>query len=263
VSETVFGVVGTGRLGTAVYELAIAQGHTARTYDSRRLPSEDTEPAPDVVVDCSAPAALPGVVRLCRHWRRPLVECVSGLEKSHQRRLAELGAETAVVFAPNLTLGNYLQSRALRCVAEILKAMQRAGTTASMPEVAILERHPARKAHRPSTTATELARLWVDLTGSPVADIASLRAGPGVSDHKVQLDWAGQALTFAHGVRSLDTAAAGAVGVGIWAVGLPAGTYPAHDVVDQMLAATAGGRPDGHEEQGRRPYGCQCKRADH
>ncbi|MBW4704209.1 MULTISPECIES: dihydrodipicolinate reductase C-terminal domain-containing protein [unclassified Micromonospora] len=245
-SEPVLGVVGRGRLGTAVRDLARAEGHEVRVYASRALPDPRTETAPDVVVDCSAPAALTGVAELCHHWRRPLVQCVSGLDEQQEAVLGRLGRSVAVVAAPNLTLGNYLLSRAVRCVAEVVTTMARAGVTGAVPEAAVFERHPARKAHRPSTTAVQLSRLWTSLTGHEVSDVASLRAGDAVSDHELRLGWDGQSLALVHTVGSIRTAAAGAIGIAAAATSLPVGVHHAHDVFDQMLAVMGG---DGGKDQ--------------
>ncbi|MFH8476217.1 dihydrodipicolinate reductase C-terminal domain-containing protein [Streptomyces sp. NPDC018000] len=248
--EPVIGVVGAGRLGRAVRTLATAEARVVRLYDPRDTGSWHAVPAPDVILDCSAPALTGPVADLCRDLALPLVECVSGHSGEQLERLSALGGRTTVVLAHNLSLGNYLQTRALRCVADVLVTMERAGLKGVVPEAAILERHPVTKAHRPSATAQTLAREWSQYTGSPAADVASLRSGPAVSDHEVRLVWAGQALTVAHAVHSLDAAAAGAIGVADWAAGRSHGTYTVHEVFDHMMAAMAS-RPSagGHAEE--------------
>ncbi|MYV49609.1 dihydrodipicolinate reductase C-terminal domain-containing protein [Streptomyces sp. SID2888] len=238
--EPVIGVVGAGRLGGAIRRLAAAEGHTVRVYDPHDPGSWYTAPIPDVVVDCSIAALVDKVAGLCDDLGLPLVECVSGLTPEQWERLSALGERTAVVLAHNLSLGNYLQTRALRLVADILVTMERAGLRGTMPEAAVLERHPVTKAHRPSTTAVALAEEWARHTGSLAADIASLRSGSAVSDHEIRLVWAEQALTFTHEVRFLDAAAVGAIGVAGWAVGRAPGTYTVHEVFDDMLATMAG-----------------------
>jgi 4-hydroxy-tetrahydrodipicolinate reductase len=237
----VLGVVGTGRLAGAVGRIATAEGRVVRAYDPRHHEGWHAGPAPDVIIDCSAPAVTGQVADLCRAARRPLVECVSGLAAAETDRLAELSKTTAVVMAVNLSLGNYLQVRALRCVAEILLTMERAGIAGAVPEAAILERHPATKEHRPSSTAVALGREWLEGSGHPAGDVASLRGGWAVSEHQVRLSWADQAFTLTHEVRSLEAAAAGAIGVASWAVTQAPGWYTAHQAFDHLLAAMASG----------------------
>jgi 4-hydroxy-tetrahydrodipicolinate reductase len=246
--EPAIGVFGTGRLGRAIELRATAEGHAVHVYDPRRPEQWDSVPVPDVLVDCSVPAAVARAVDLSGRLGIPLVECVSGLGDDQRRLLDEHAAKATVVLAPNLSLGNYLQTRVLRYVAQVVVTMERAGITGAVPEAAVLERHPTTKAERPSTTASLLAGGWSDHTGQPVADIASLRSGPAVSDHEVRLDWAEQALTFTHQVRSLHAAASGAIGAAGWSVGRAPGTYPLHEVFDDLLATMAGvaaDRPEG------------------
>ncbi|CAL9286638.1 dihydrodipicolinate reductase C-terminal domain-containing protein [Streptomyces sp. SudanB182_2057] len=243
--EPTLGIVGTGRLGRAVRDLAVSEGHPVTLLDPRQPGSWDARTAVDAVVDCSAPAAVGAAARLCRRLGVPLVECVSGLGTEERRLLDGLSAEVPVVLAPNLSLGNYLQTRALRLVAEVVTTMERAGITGAVPQTAVLERHPATKAHRPSTTAERLAHEWRRHTGRPAADIGSLRCGPAVSDHEVRLMWPEQSLTISHSVTSLDAAAAGAIGAAGWAVGQAPGTYTIHAVFDDLLATMARAAGDG------------------
>jgi 4-hydroxy-tetrahydrodipicolinate reductase len=246
--KAVLGVIGTGQLADAVGKLAVSEGHALRAYDPRHPDEWQAVPAPDVIIDCSAPPVLDQVADLCRDVGRPLVECVSGLTAAQLERLAELGKMTTVVLAVNLSLGNYLQARALRCIAEILVAMEKAGVTGAIPEAAIVERHPATKAHRPSSTAVAFGQEWQECSGHPVGDISSLRAGWSVSEHQVRLAWANQALTLTHEVRYLDAAAAGALGAATWAVGQAPGRYTLHQVFDQLVDAMAA-----HAASGVRP----------
>jgi 4-hydroxy-tetrahydrodipicolinate reductase len=232
------GVIGTGRLAGAVLAHGRAAGLNVRALDPRRPRSWADLPA-DVLVDCSAPAVADRVLDLCSARRRPLVACVSNWRPEHLARLAELGRSTAVVRATNLSLGNYLQTHLVDQLAALLRAMERGGVPDAMPEAAVLERHPATKAHRTSATATALADRWRHRTGRAAADVASLRAGPPVSDHEIRLHWSTQALTIRHEVTSLDAAATGAVTAARWLLGRAPGRYGMDDVFGD-LATTAG-----------------------
>src|SRR5262245_52112567 len=121
--DPVIGVFGTGRLARAVHRLATEEGLAAHLLDPRRPEQWDTVPAPGVLVDCSAPEAVAHATGLSARLGVPLVECVSGLDENHLRTLEERAAVTVVVLAPNLSLGNYLQTRALRLVADVVTTM--------------------------------------------------------------------------------------------------------------------------------------------
>ncbi|MEV7966481.1 dihydrodipicolinate reductase C-terminal domain-containing protein [Sphaerisporangium sp. NPDC088356] len=238
--EPVLGVVGLGRLGEAVARLCAQEKLTVRRFDSRQPDQWAGLPVPDVLIDCAAPPAVHHVIDLSERLHVPLVECVSDLGDDHHARLAELAREVAVVRATNLSLGNYLLTRAVEDVARVLRVLERAGITGVMPEAAVLERHPAAKAHRPSATATALAAHWTGSAGGPISDISSLRAGRMVSAHEIRLTWEEQDLTIRHEVHSLAAAASGAIGVGTWAVGQAPGLYDARTVFDRMLESMSG-----------------------
>ena len=232
--DPVVGVAGLGRLGGAIVRRCAEAGLPVRELDTRRPSEWSGGDRPDVIVDCGAPAGTHHVLDLCAALRVPLVECVSNLDAAQLDRLDELARDTVVVRATNLSLGNYLQSRAVEHIAGLLATMRRGGF-GTLPEAAVLERHPATKAHRPSATATALAERWREHTGGTPSDIASLRGGLPVSDHEIRLAWAAQTLTVRHEVHSLEAAADGAVTVARWTLGRPAGRYPVHAVFDDLL----------------------------
>ncbi|QFZ19609.1 dihydrodipicolinate reductase C-terminal domain-containing protein [Saccharothrix syringae] len=237
--EPVVGVVGAGRLGSAVARRCEADGLAVRALDSRRPERWRLGAPPDVVVDCSAPQVTVPVLDLCEDLGVPLVECVSDADAAV---LEERARRTPVVRATNLALGNFLQHRVVDLLADLVLALERAGAAGAVPEAAVLERHPATKAHRPSATADALGRRWEARSGRPPSDVASLRAGPPVSDHEVRLTWAGQGLVVRHEVRSLDAAATGAVALARWVVGRAPGLYPAHAAYEELVRAARGGR---------------------
>lgn len=238
-SGPVVGIAGLGRLGTAVLRHCAQEALATCRFDTRRPQDWADQPVPDVIVDCGTRAATGRVLALCAELRVPLVECVSDLTEDHLARMTHLAREVPVVRATNLSLGNYLQTRLLEHLTELLTGMQRAGLATALPEAAVLERHAATKAHRPSATATALARQWQERTGAPVSDIASLRAGLPVSDHEIQLGWTAQTLVIRHEVHSLQAAATGAVAAARWAATQEPGHYSLHSVFDDLAGGPA------------------------
>lgn len=246
-SRPTVGVVGLGRLGTAVARCATTEGLPVRGLDSRRAADWPRQSPPDVLVDCGAPAATDRVLDFCADLRVPLVQCVSNLTPAQLDRLADLARDVVVVRATNLALGSYLQARIVEQLAGLL------GHGSGTPEAAVLERHPATKAHRPSATGLALAERWRQLTGRSPSDVASLRAGGPVSDHEIRLSWPAQTLTVRHEVHSLDAAATGAVAVARWTVGRPPGLHRVHEVYDDLLSSqTAASREVTHQGGQRR-----------
>lgn len=235
-SEPVIGIVGLGRLGGTLARKCAEEGVPVLEFDPRHPEKWESVPAPQVLVDCGAAPAVRHTVEMCGRLGVPLVECVSDLDEEHLRLLDGLARQVPVVRAVNLSLGNYLMTRAMEQVARTVRIMERGGITGIVPEAAVFERHPATKAHRPSATATALAGRWEEATGSAASDVASLRAGGPVSDHGIRLTWPEQTFTVRHDVLSLDAAASGAIGVAGWTVGREPGHYAVHDIFDDMLA---------------------------
>jgi len=227
------GIVGTGRLGRSVAEACARAGVPVVLTADRRGRRGDA--VPTVLVDASAAGAADQVHDYCAEHRVALVECVSDLTSSQWSRLERLAAQVAVVRAPNLAVGNYLQSRLAAHLAELQSRLAGAGILAATAETSVAERHPTTKAHRPSATAVALAEGWERAAGTPVADVASERGGLPVSDHQLLWSWPAETLLLRHSVQALDAAAGGALAAARWAAGQPAGLYLLHSVFDDLI----------------------------
>jgi 4-hydroxy-tetrahydrodipicolinate reductase len=224
------GVVGLGRLGRGVLEACDRSGRPAVLTASRRTGWRIGQ-VPDVLIDASAPDAHEEVVRYCLRTGAALVECVSNLEPGQWDALAALAARVPVVRATNLSLGHYLQTRLVACLAAVRV------DAARPPETSVHERHPATKAHRPSATAERLARLWTASGGGAVAEISSRRAGAPVSDHEVMWSWPAETLLLRHAVLGIEAAADGALAAAAWAAGRRAGLASMDEVYDDLARA--------------------------
>lgn len=221
------GVIGLGRLGSGVIDACDRAGH-AVVVTASRTGGWRTAGTPSVLIDASAPAALPEVLKYCASHGVALVECVSNLGPTQWAEIDELATEVPVVRATNLTAGHYVQSRIVECVAALRSH------AAFPPETGVLERHPATKVHRPSATALALARTWGDNTGTEVAEICAQRAGPPVSDHEMVWTWPAETLVVRHSVRSLEAAASGAIAAARWTVGRAPGLVDMRTVYDDL-----------------------------
>ncbi|MFE4601084.1 dihydrodipicolinate reductase C-terminal domain-containing protein [Kitasatospora indigofera] len=223
------GVVGRGRLGTALLAACRADG-TPVSLTASRGGGWQADAVPEVIVDASAPEAHDDVLDYCASHRVPLVACVSNLTDAQWASLAELATVVPVVRATNLSFAHYLQLR----IAEFTAALTRgplgaAGTT-------VRERHPAGKAHRPSATALVLAETWTGASGRAVTDIADERAGLPVSEHELTHTWDGESLHVRHHVGSWAVPARGALTAARWARTAPPGLVTMRTVYDDMTA---------------------------
>jgi 4-hydroxy-tetrahydrodipicolinate reductase len=226
------GVVGLGRLGRAILDRCAEQGHPVVLTASART-GWRIDAVPDVLVDASAPGATDEVRGYCLRHRLPLVECVSNLDGTQWTLLGELARHVPVVRATNLAVGHYAQSRMVQCLAAL-------GLPAALaPVTSVFEQHPRSKAHRPSATAVELARVWAAGAGADVDSVCSQRAGLPVSEHEIMWTWEAEMVSLRHSVRSPAAAAGGALAAVRWVSGRGPGLADMRAVFDDLVRATA------------------------
>jgi 4-hydroxy-tetrahydrodipicolinate reductase len=230
------GIVGLGRLGRAVID-ACAEQRLAVVLSASRMQWR-VDSVPDVIVDASAAPAQQRVHSYCEQNGVALVECVSDLSCQQWAVLAALARRVPVIRATNLTFGHYLHVRLLRYLASLHRCSPRSWSDPPFNAVSIWERHPTTKAHRPSATATQMAAGWEELTGVPVTDVASLRAGLPVSEHELILSLASETLSVRHTVGSYAAAAAGAVTACRWVCSQPPGLTDMYAVFSDALRRT-------------------------
>ncbi|WP_035803321.1 dihydrodipicolinate reductase C-terminal domain-containing protein [Kitasatospora mediocidica] len=222
------GIVGLGRLGSAVRSVCHAEGTRVCLTASRRG-GWSAEAVPDVLVDASAPEAHAEVLEYCAAHRVPLIACVSNLTDTQWGALEELAEVVPVVRATNLSFGHYLQVRIAEFTAALTTGRFGASTT-------VRERHPLGKAHRPSATALALAATWAGASGRAVADIADERAGLPVSEHELTHTWDGESLHVRHHVGSWTVPARGALAAADWARAASPGLVTMRTVYDDLTA---------------------------
>ncbi|MBB5936455.1 dihydrodipicolinate reductase C-terminal domain-containing protein [Streptomyces zagrosensis] len=229
-ADPTIGIVGLGRLGSALETACQANGTRVVLTASRRG-GWAVEAVPDVLVDASAPEAHTEVLDYCATQRVPLIACVSNLTDTQGKALDELAEVVPVVRATNLSFAHYLQVRITEFTAALTTGRFGATTT-------VRERHPLGKAHRPSATALALADTWAGASGRAVADIADERAGLPVSEHEMTHTWDGEALHVRHHVGSWTVPARGALAAAHWARAAPPGLATMRTVYDDLTART-------------------------
>ncbi|HST48468.1 dihydrodipicolinate reductase C-terminal domain-containing protein [Jatrophihabitans sp.] len=226
------GIIGSrGRLGSALAAACQDAGVPVVAELDRTGLVESA--VPSVVFDASSAAMLRCTLQLVDRWQAALIYCVSVLPAEHRRLLERLAERLPVVLATNLSPGHWLQTRLTRQLAVLAKQCDLAATAA------VYERHPRTKRDRPSASAVELAAAWQDHAPTAVSEVVGLRYGPAVSDHRVQLDLAGESLSIAHEVTNLCAAAQGGLLLAGRAHELPAGLVTSGEVFDEVFGGWA------------------------
>ena len=195
----------------------------------------------DAVIEFSTPAATVAHAGLAAEAGTVHVIGTTGLGAADEAALAEAAARTAIVYAPNMSLGVNLLMSLVERVARALDPDY---------DIEVFEMHHRHKVDAPSGTALGLGRAaaagrGVDLdevaarardghTGARQAgDIgfAVLRGGDVVGDHTVVFAAEGERLELTHRASSRAIYARGAVKAALWARGKPPGLYTMKDVL--------------------------------
>ena len=210
-----YGVVGhTGRMGQQIIKLFDDAGH-ALTLTSD-LAGTDCREKPDVIVDFSSHAALPGTIALCETHGAALIVGTTALKEEHIAALRGLSARMAVVQSFNFATGVNVLKMILRDYSPLLADW----------DLEIEETHHNKKKDAPSGTAI----LLREATGRN-CPTHSLRLGGVPGDHSVHFGNDGEVLTFAHRALARNVFALGALRAALFAAAAQPGLYSFEDVL--------------------------------
>jgi len=228
-------------MGRAIAEIAAQAGAViAGGTDAADDPVPLARTA-DVLVDFSAPSALPAHLAAAQAAGTPIVIGTTGLAPAHHVAIDVAAAEIAVLQTGNTSLGVTLLGILVREAAARLGADW---------DIEILESHHRHKVDAPSGTAlllgeaaatgrgTTLSQVRVDdragLTGARTEGtigFASLRGGSVIGDHHVVFAGEGERIELAHLAQDRSIFAGGAVRAAMWLAGRAPGRYRMGDVL--------------------------------
>lgn len=194
-----------------------------------------------VLVEFSTPEASLAHLRLVAERGARAVVGTTGFTPAQRAEIAELACRTAIVLAPNMSVGVTV---ALKLLADMAKAL------GDDYDVEITEVHHRFKKDAPSGTALRMAEVVAGALGRDLAKTAvygrqgmpgertrkeigvfSLRSGDVVGDHTVSFGGLGERLELTHKAHTRDTFARGALRAARWVAPRPAGLYSMQDVL--------------------------------
>jgi 4-hydroxy-tetrahydrodipicolinate reductase len=215
-------LAGVGRLGVPI----------ADTLEDRAF---------DVLIDFTNPAATLAHLDFCRKAGRRMVIGTTGCSEGECAKIGEAARETAIVMAPNMSVGVNLCFKLTELAARTLGADA---------DVEIVEAHHRHKVDAPSGTALRLGEVVAQVRGQRLADaavwsrhghagarekgkigFAVVRAGDIVGDHRVMFATEGEIVEIQHHASSRRTFAAGALRAALWLSGREPGLYDMQDVL--------------------------------
>lgn len=222
-------VLGRGKTGALVAEVATERGHEVRSLastenqDGRAL-TPDLLKQIDVVIDFTTPHAVIANIIRCAEAGVPIVVGTTGWHQ-HLEKVRELVRErkAAFLFGSNFSVGVNLFFKAIQAVAPAMSKGYNAN---------IVEKHHAQKKDKPSGTAATIQKI-LQANNNKKVDIASIREGDTVGMHLVVLDSPNDTVLLTHDAKSRLGFAEGAVRAAEWIKG-KTGFYEFPEIVDQL-----------------------------
>ncbi len=205
-------VLGRGKTGSLVAEVAQERGHTVETMGGSENPggsalTKERLADVEVVLDFTTPnAVIPNIIA-CAMAGKSLVVGTTGWTRELPR-VRELVETTGIglLYASNFSVGVNL----FFDVASAAGAALRHGYVGK-----ITERHHAQKKDAPSGTAVVIQKL-VEQTGGQQVEIASVREGDTVGMHVLFFDSPNDSIMLVHDAKSRRDFAEGAVRAAEW-----------------------------------------------
>ncbi|MCP3904154.1 MAG: 4-hydroxy-tetrahydrodipicolinate reductase [Planctomycetes bacterium] len=176
-----------------------------------------TCPVCDVVIDFSTPQGTERVVRFAAERGVACLVGTTGLSPENLETVDDAARSTAVMIAPNTSLGvavmSHLAAEATRLLDDEF-------------DIDLVESHHAGKRDAPSGTALRLVEaIRCAGTEVPADRVHAIRAGDIVGEHSLHFSGAGERIEIMHAATSRDVFARGALRAAAWLVGRPPGRY--------------------------------------
>lgn len=224
-----FVLLGRGKTGSLVAEVAAERGHQTRVVTQARnlggawLTAENLRDV-DVVIDFTTPDAVLANIAACVAAQKPMVVGTTGWYRELDRVRQDVErVGTGLVFGANFSYGVNLFFQIVRAAAPAL-SHEYAGH--------ITERHHVHKKDAPSGTAVALQRVLKQASDVEL-EITSEREGDVAGIHTLELSSGGDRIVLTHEAKSRRAFAEGAVLAAEWIVG-KTGFFDFKDIFSQL-----------------------------
>jgi len=196
----------------------------------------------DTLVDFTHPSATTNHVDFCVQHGKRMVVGTTGCDNLLEQKLADAGAQIAIVYAPNMSVGVNLCLELLQIAASVL---------GDNVDIEIIEAHHRHKVDAPSGTALKMGQVIADTLGRSLDDCAvygrqgqtgarerksigfeTIRAGDIVGEHTVLFADEGERVEITHKASDRMTFARGAMRACRWVEQRENGLYTMRDVLD-------------------------------
>ncbi len=195
----------------------------------------------DVLIDFTLPDVSIANLEVCAARKRRAVIGTTGFSRAQRDEITRLAGDTAVVFAPNMSVGVNLCFKLLEMAARVL---------GDEVDVEIIEAHHRHKIDAPSGTALRMGEVVAGALGRDLRECAvygregqtgprdrrtigfeTIRAGDIVGEHQVMFAGLGERVEIVHKASSRMTFAKGAVRAAGWLMQHEKGLFDMQDVL--------------------------------
>ena len=219
-------VLGRGKTGSLVAEIAAARGHKVRDMGSEENAgaaalSKEALAHFDCLIDFTTPTAvIPNIIACTQAGVNMVVGTTGWYDKLPQVKELVQHSKSGFLYASNFSIGVNIFFE----IAEVAAAALKVGYTAR-----VVERHYAQKKDAPSGTAITIKQRL----GADDVEITSIREGETVGQHVIMLDSPNDTMMLVHDAKSRRGFAEGAVVAAEWLQGKK-GFYGFKDVLRQQ-----------------------------
>ena len=223
-------ILGRGKTGRVVSEVARERGHSVQVLDARENQDAGSLTPPslasfDVILDFTTPEAVVPNLRAClATGARVVVGTTGWYEHLADMRSLALRKEAGLLYSANFSFGVQM----LYQVAKLL------GNEAEGYTFQIDETHHAEKVDSPSGTALTLQKVLASTTHGSHATITAHRVQDAIGTHRLEVFTADERMVVEHQALSRRSFAFGAVRAAEW-LSRRTGCYDFQDVFQEIL----------------------------
>jgi len=195
----------------------------------------------DTLIDFTSIESTLHNLQICKENKKHIIIGTTGFSDEQKLLIQQAAEDTAVVFAPNMSVGVNLCLKLLEMAASVLNEDY---------DIEIIEAHHRHKVDAPSGTALRMGEVIADALGRDLKECAvygreghtgardpksigfeTIRAGDVVGDHTVMFATEGERVEITHKASSRMTFAKGAMRAAQWLQNKDKGLYDMQDVL--------------------------------
>ena len=195
----------------------------------------------DTLIDFTSIESTLNNLEICKANAKHIIIGTTGFNDEQKALIKAAAEKTAVVFAPNMSVGVNLCLKLLEMAASVLNEDY---------DIEVIEAHHRHKVDAPSGTALRMGEVVAQTLGRDLKECAvygreghtgarepgtigfeTIRAGDIVGEHTVMFATEGERVEITHKASSRMTFAKGAVRAAKWLQGKDTGLYDMQDVL--------------------------------